>query len=159
MEIEIRKANKADLPNLLSCFRELIAQNKEYQPYIYIPKKDALELHEKFLLKRMRSPKASVFIAEADGKFAGMVHCAINKVSRVLLTDKEGYVDTLFVDKKYRKKGIGLLLMKTALAWFKKKKMKICSLTVNVKNPGARNLYEKAGFRITILKMHKKLKV
>jgi ribosomal-protein-alanine N-acetyltransferase len=60
--------------------------------------------------------------------------------------EDEGHIISLAVEKKYRRKGVGSQLEKTATKIFKKYNVKKIKLEVRSKNHGARKFYKKMGF-------------
>lgn len=58
-------------------------------------------------------------------------------------------VDSVFVEKKFRRKGIGLTVMKKALSVARKKNVDSIELVVNQNNVAAKRLYRKVGFKKT----------
>jgi ribosomal protein S18 acetylase RimI-like enzyme len=55
------------------------------------------------------------------------------------------WVDTLAIDKKYQKQGIGSRLLKHAISALHGKFDCMC-LTVNIRNESAKSMYNKCGF-------------
>lgn len=56
-----------------------------------------------------------------------------------------GKIEVLFVDEKYRRKGLGLKLMNSAVEWFKEKQIYEIELTVVYGNEAV-SFYQKLGF-------------
>lgn len=56
-------------------------------------------------------------------------------------------IDALYVEKKFRNKGLATKLLKYALAWIKDKKCQFVEVSVIVANTEAKKLYEKIGFK------------
>ncbi|MFC9418748.1 GNAT family N-acetyltransferase [Bacillus mobilis] len=56
-----------------------------------------------------------------------------------------GKIEVLFVDEKYRRNGLGLKLMNSAMEWFKEKQIYEIELTVVYGNEAV-SFYEKMGF-------------
>lgn len=60
---------------------------------------------------------------------------------------KEGRLDTIFVEPRFRNKGIGAALMKRAMRWFKASGVKGSSISVLYGNEEVFPFYAKFGFR------------
>ena len=60
---------------------------------------------------------------------------------------KEGRLDTIFVEPKFRGKGIGTVLMKRAMGWFKRSGVKGSSISVLYGNEDVFPFYANFGFR------------
>ncbi len=56
-----------------------------------------------------------------------------------------GKIEVLFVDEKYRRNGLGLKLMNSAVEWFKEKQIYEIELTVVYGNEAV-SFYQKLGF-------------
>jgi len=127
----IRKMSRADLPALARMVVKIFRE-----PYL---KRVLLRLKDSFK-KRV---DGACLVAEDEGNISGAIIC------EKLLTTRPGTatVRDLFVEGKYRGKGIGNEMMAASLAAMKKKGITSVSLTVNEKNKRARSLYKKAGFK------------
>jgi GNAT superfamily N-acetyltransferase len=67
-----------------------------------------------------------------------------------------GYIDNLFVSKKYSGRGYATILKNKFFQWLENRKIKYCQLDVLAKNP-AKQIYEKWGFALDGFRMTKKL--
>lgn len=91
-------------------------------------------------------PNLYVYAAEEDGRFVGWISLVyLPKVSRV----QHGYVyvDELWVQPEYRRRGIARALMDKAEEVKELRNAVGIRLYVNVENPGAKGLYERCGYR------------
>jgi len=79
------------------------------------------------------------FVAEADKRVVGAA--MVNKRGRV------GYISTVMVHPDYRRKGIARELLKSAVDYVRRKKMKRAVLHVTSANEAAKSLYTKLGFK------------
>lgn len=61
--------------------------------------------------------------------------------------ENEGHIISLAVDKKYRRRGIGTMLLISAIQIFKRYGIKDIKLEVRITNRGAREFYKNIGFR------------
>ncbi len=81
------------------------------------------------------------FIAEEDGEPAGVM---LGSVSEGL-----GWVDTLGVRRQWRQRGLGMALLRHAMATFRDRGLSRMALGVDAANPtGATRLYERAGMHV-----------
>ena len=119
----------------------------------------ALKFKKKIFEKDLSSGHGAVFIAEEDGDFIGYVFvldCApgVEKMRKYY----PGYINDLYVCKKFRRNNIAIKLIKEAEKWAKKKGKDAISLDVEFYNAGAIELYRKMKFRDKFVKLEKKLK-
>ncbi len=70
---------------------------------------------------------------------------------------KIGIIHALFVEAKYRNRGVGTELVKTFVSWLKTKKAEIAELSVASNNITAIKLYKNLGFKEFIIRMRKKI--
>lgn len=98
---------------------------------------------KKGLLSNIRKGKSAYTLAVYNGKVAGM-----SDATRQIGRNKGNVVIGLGVTKRFRRKGLGEYLLKSAIKKAKKKfNPKNIYLTVAEPNKPARELYEKVGFR------------
>ena len=64
----------------------------------------------------------------------------------------------LFVEKDYRKKGLGTKIIKKMIEFAKSRRVKKIALDVNPTNHIAQKLYEKLGFKVDKYRMTKRVK-
>jgi len=82
-------------------------------------------------------------ISEVIGYCIGIISGGTTKRDK-----KTGEVDSLFVEKKYRKNGIGADLMKKCISWFKKEAVQELLVDVAAGNEQSISFYEKFDFRL-----------
>jgi len=87
-----------------------------------------------------------IFVAYDGSKQIGYTSGWIEKQPRgVVVVDKVGYLSDLYVDDKYRNKGLGKKLLQTAKSWFKKQGLKFMDIVCYATNP-SQKLYRRVGF-------------
>lgn len=88
--------------------------------------------------------QCDLWVAEVDDTLAGVL------LGRCTTSDEEIYggIDTLLVDEKYRRQGIGRRLMEEAESYYRSQMVDSLRLNVNVDNFLARSLYESLGYQI-----------
>jgi ribosomal protein S18 acetylase RimI-like enzyme len=87
--------------------------------------------------------KTIVLVAEIDKEVVGF--CWANFVKFGL--SKFGYIEDLFVDKKFRNKGIGTSLVKKAMKEMKKMKVNAVFVATGKKNKKSIKIYKSLGFK------------
>ncbi|MGE5579266.1 MAG: GNAT family N-acetyltransferase [Bacillota bacterium] len=96
----------------------------------------------------LANPNLFVYAAHDSGKFVGWISIVyLPKVGR-LKGLGHLYVDELWVEPTYRRRGIAARLLKVADELLDKTASAGVRLYVNTDNPGAKRLYEKCGFRV-----------
>jgi len=148
----VRKAVLSDLLSIKALNREWIDEN--ISPYV-----GAADT-----LKDLRSKikHGWVFVAEAENKLVGYVQVLVDKMSQKMnfygLRKGEAYVniESLYVLKNYRKKGVGKALLSIVDDFAKGGKIKSIILSaVNYDIHGIIRFYEKNGFKTHFVRMFK----
>ena len=83
------------------------------------------------------------FVAEVDGEPAGTVS------GGPATTPATAAVTAMWVDPRFRRRGVGHLLMQRVLEWAGEQEYVACVLWVTEVNEAAQRLYERNGFRRT----------
>jgi len=145
MEITIRPAVQADYGAAERMMEQVHAMHVQWRPDVYCPVSPVLspeQFEEDVRLGR-------TVIAELDGAAAGLMsfferHIAggPGRTSYDVL-----FVDTTVVDERFRGRGVGRALLEYAAALAKARGLRSVELQVNARNDGAREMYERCGFR------------
>ena len=107
----------------------------------------------------LRSSKSYLIIAEYKENPIGCGFVRIEKVREGWFKhEKAGYLGMLYVDKKFRRKGVGVALQNERIKWLKSKKIKMVFNKILVNNKPSIKMKEKHGFKPYILAMYKEIK-
>ena len=98
-----------------------------------------------------------VFIAVENRGIIGMIIGKGYNTIAISKFKKKGYISNLYVDKAYRKKGVGIKLFNHALKWLKKQGVQHATVEIHIKNLAAQNLSHKVGFNDYTIKLTKNL--
>lgn len=147
----IRKANLKDIPYLIELGKGMVNYHIDLaneNDKIYEKRnKDAKKNWKKFLNKSIKDRNSLVLIAQDNNKYIAYSIALIKKNIPVFFIKKYGHIYDLYVDKKYRSKGVGRKLMNKTKEFLKKKKIKFISLEVIHNNSAAIKFYENYGFK------------
>ncbi len=151
MKMKIRKATLKDFENYKISRKESLEYYKEIS-------NEKLKFSDKQIKKEFRdilsNTKRVLLIIEGDKKVAGFIIGTLNKNSYQCIA----YLDEIYVDKNFRRKGFSRLLLNEFTKWSRSKNAKIIRIGVSVNNKKAIRLYEKIGFKIKHFEMEKELK-
>lgn len=142
MSHKIRKAHTKDAKELIEYMNKAIEETK----FLSFAKEDfnmTLEEEISFLEDIENSKSDCMLICEIDGKIAGTLHLEGKKHRR-----KHIAVLGISVLKEYWSKGLGSILMKSAIEEAKNIGFTKIELLVRIANERAVNLYKKYGFEI-----------
>ncbi|MEK7476117.1 MAG: GNAT family N-acetyltransferase [Candidatus Coatesbacteria bacterium] len=107
----------------------------------------------------LKGRNTAVLVAEDDGRLAGYVQVGIRDAMRlpVLKRRRFGYVSNLGVGRRWRRRGVGRLLMQAAHQWLRQRHIREIELNVWSFNRGALRFYERLGYRFLSHRMGKGL--
>jgi len=155
--MKIRKAKKEDLKDINRIYIEATIDEVKIQ----FPKRSKqsvikeLEKWEKVRLKDFRKEIDAEnniwLVVEVNGKVIGFANADINK-------KKEGRFTMLYLEKKFRGKGIGKKLTRKRLQWMKSKKAKKIEAGPYIKNKRSISNLKNFGFVPISIKMVKEFK-
>lgn len=146
--IEIKKSDKKEI------YKLAVEENRILQKYASQPiykVKFTKELFEK--LFNMHFSKNKMFLGIKENK---KIVAILSGYIKPAPKGDVGYIDNMFVSKRYSGKGYATILRDKFFTWLKSKKIKYCQLDVLEKNP-VKQIYEKWGFSIDGFQMTKKL--
>ena len=156
-DFKIRKATIRDLEDILNLrFAIFKREHKEYDKslntkWAYDPR------GKKQFRKEIIRKDGFIKVIEVNNKLVGYFWGDIRK--RMFYRKKAKYaaVETMFIEKKYRRKGLGNILLKDFLNWCKKNKVDYISASAYSKNKLALKFYKRAGFKDYTVTLEKKL--
>ena len=99
--------------------------------------------------KMMSSPSAALLVEEAsDGRVIGAVTVRVfdTPADPSMVPRRRAHVDTLVVDRRHRRTGVGSRLMEAAAAWGSARGAVELVLTVWAGNSGAEAFYRNLGY-------------
>ena len=149
----IRDATKRDIQFIVKLVRQMVDYHqmidKYYKAYSNYDDRGIRDHYE--LLIKDRNTK--IIIAEENKKVIGYFMGTIEKAPQYVNPKRTGVIFDAFIEKKYRKQGIGKKIFKELLEWFKKNKIKHIELTVDARNKIGIRAWKKFGFFDFRLKM------
>lgn len=85
------------------------------------------------------------YVINCDNKPVGFVQYLLNRVDTIKL--RQGVINFLGIDQEYRSRGLGKILLESAIADLKNNGVTYIMLSVIIDNIKARKLYERVGFQ------------
>ena len=112
---------------------------------IFYKQSPDIELAKAFINARLKNNESVIFVALNKLKPAGFTQLYPNYSS--VRAVKNWTLNDLYVDKDYRRQGIGEKLIKTAMEYAKSDNANFVELSTAVDNYTAQSIYEKIGFK------------
>jgi ribosomal protein S18 acetylase RimI-like enzyme len=133
--MKITSATIEDLEQLIPLF-------DEYRKFY---RKEVSPNSGNFLKERISQNDSTIFLAREGNSIVGFVQLYYTFSS--LSLGKVAIINDLFVEPKSRKKKIGSMLISQAIEHGKEKKVSFLTLSTQIANTNAQELYKKLGFK------------
>jgi len=153
--MKIEKINEKNLQHALALEEELALFEAKIDKLKKVDTKRKKEIKEMFK-KKIKDKKAFGVLAKYGNEYIAFLTGWIEfkRIWRMNI----GYLCDLYVKPKYRKLGIGKMLVNEFIRWLKKKKIKYLELDVYYNNLLARKAWSAIGFKPYNLRMIKRLR-
>ena len=153
-DVLIRRAETRDLPELGLLGAALMRLHYAFDERRFLAPGGGDEAgYAQFLASRLDDEESVVYVAERRGSIAGYVYAAIEPLSWQELRDEAGYIHDLLVADEARRLGVGEALLERAIGWLVERGMPRVVLGPAAQNDTARRLFERRGFRTTMVEM------
>jgi len=150
----IRRATPADIEALGRLGALLMRQHHGFDPARFMaPGSDPETGYGWFLGTQLEEPDAVLFVAEQEERVVGYVYATVEPRSWQELREESGFIHDLFVDEEARGGRIGTRLLDAALAWLKQRGQAQVVLWSAAPNAAAQRLFERCGFRRTMVEL------
>lgn len=154
----IRPAVPGDREALGRLGAMLVDEHYGFDPLRFLaPMPDLQQRYGDFLISRHGQPDNVVLVADRDGAVAGYVFGAKEGPDFMMLRGPAGVVYDVLVDPGHRRQGIGGALMGAMLGALAELGAPRALLYTAAKNEGAQAMFERTGFRRTMIEMTREL--
>ena len=154
----IRRAEARDLSTLGRLGASLVRDHHAFDPQRFLTPRPGLEAgYAHFLATQLEQPDVAVFVAERAGAVVGYVYAGIEPRSWKELRDVAGFIHDVVVDPAARGASVGTRLIEAASAWLVARGAPRVMLWTAAKNREAQRLFERLGFRCTMIEMTREL--
>ena len=152
--VVIRRATGADLPALGRLGAHLMRTHYAFDPQRFLPPGDDPESgYSWFLDTQLNEHDAVVFVAEREATVVGYVYAGLEPLSWKELRGPAGFIHDIVVDEPARSSGVARELLSAAIAWLREKGAPRVMLWTATDNARAQHLFDRAGFRRTMVEM------
>ena len=157
-EVSVRPAGPADLEALGRLGALLVAEHYEFDRLRFLPPLPDMPVrYGEFLESQSKGPDRFVLVADLDGAVVGYVFGGVEGADYMVLRGPAGMIYDLVVDPGHRRQGIGKMLMDAALSVLAERGAPRAVLSTAEKNVNAHRLFEREGFRRTMIEMTREL--
>ena len=158
MTTQIRPATRADVPAIGRLGALLVRTHYEFDTKRFLPvTQETSSRYGSFLGSQMAEPHVCVLVAEREGKVIGYTYAAVEGYDYMALRGPAGALYDIVVDPEYRGQGVGRQLLDATLAFLKSHGAPRVVLSTAERNEAAQRLFEKAGFRRTMVELTREL--
>lgn len=157
-DVQIRAAVETDVPALGRLGASLMRLHYAFDQQRFIaPRGNPEEGYGWFLGSQLHDAEAVVLVAERTGAVVGYVYAALEPHSWKELREAAGFIHDIVVDEGHRGAGIASALIEGACEWLKAHGAPRVLLGTAERNHAAQRLFERAGFRRTMIEMTREL--
>jgi len=136
----------------------LVAEHHDFDPRRFIaPIPDLAERYGQFLLSQLARDGMLVLVAEREDEVVGYAYAGMEGNDYMALRGPAGVLYDLVVDPAHQRQGIGSALMDSALDRLRELGAPRVLLFTADKNRGAQAMFDRAGFRRTMIEMTREL--
>jgi ribosomal protein S18 acetylase RimI-like enzyme len=154
----IRRATAQDLPALGKLGALLLRTHYTFdQRRFMAPGDDPEQGYAWFLGTQLAESDVVVFVAEQRGVVIGYVYAGIEPQSWKELRDEAGWIHDVVVDERGRGMGLATRLIEAAAEWLASRGMPRVVLWTAEQNRDALRLFERLGFRRTMVELTREL--
>jgi ribosomal protein S18 acetylase RimI-like enzyme len=154
----VRRATEHDLPALGKLGALLLRTHYRFdQRRFMAPGDDPENGYAWFLGTQLDESDVVVLVAEERGAVIGYVYAGIEPQSWKELRDEAGVIHDVVVDERWRGMGVATRLIEAAAEWLGSKGMPRVLLWTAEQNRDAQRLFERLGFRRTMVEMTREL--
>jgi ribosomal protein S18 acetylase RimI-like enzyme len=132
----------------------LVAHHARLSP-LFESAEDGRGKWSKYLDNRFSEKSTRLIVAQEDGELVGFMLCLLQPNAPIFKERTIGVISDVYVNEERRRKGVAKEMLKVALRWFKKNRVRTVSLSVAAANFEARVAWGQLGFKPHMI--HKRL--
>ena len=156
--LKIRPATPADIPAIGRLGALLVRVHHDLDPQRFIAATPGTENgYGSFLGTQLDEPNIIILVAERDGEVIGYTYAGVEGNDYMALRGPAGVVYDIVVDPAHRKQGVGRMLLDATLEALKARGAPRVVLSTAERNASAQRLFDRAGFRRTMIEMTREL--
>ncbi len=151
-EVIIRDMEARDLDQVSVLAAQLVRQHHGFDARRFLLVEPVEQGYRWFLDSQLGEAGVLLLVAEVDGAIAGYVYGALEERNWALLLDAHGAIHDVFVDQRFRRRGVAKRLMQVAIDRLEAQAEQVV-LSSASPNLEAQSLFRSLGFRDTMVEM------
>jgi ribosomal protein S18 acetylase RimI-like enzyme len=152
--VVIRPATRADLPRLGRLGALLVEVHHAFDSKRFLPMRNRTPAdYAAFLIEQLDQADVVLLVAEEAGDVVGYVYGSVEGYDYMALRGPAGVIQDIVVDPGNRGRGVGARLLESVLRELRARGARQVVLSTADKNAPAQRLFERAGFRRTMVEM------
>jgi ribosomal protein S18 acetylase RimI-like enzyme len=156
--VHIRPATPKDVPTIGRLGALLVREHHDFDPQRFIAATPRTqEQYGGYLGKQLKEPNIVILVAERGGEVIGYTYSGVEGTDYMSLRGPAGVMYDIVVDPDHRQQGVGRMLVDATLEALKKKGAPRVVLSTAERNAAAQRLFDRAGFRRTMIEMTREL--
>ena len=156
--VRIRDAAPADIPAIGRLGALLVRTHHDFDPRRFIAATSRTEhAYGSFLGTQLDEPNIVIHVAEQGGEVVGYTYAGVEGNDYMSLRGPAGVLYDIVVDPAHRRQGVGRMLLDATLAALKARGAPRVVLSTAERNSDAQRLFDRAGFRRTMIEMTREL--
>ena len=157
-EVNIRRATPADIAAIGRLGALLVRVHHDLDPKRFIPATSRTEQgYGSFLATQLDEPNIVILVAERDGEVIGYTYAGVEGPDYMSLRGPAGALYDIVVDPAHRGQGVGRMLLDATIEELKARGAPRVVLSTAERNEVAQRLFDRAGFRPTMIEMTREL--
>jgi ribosomal protein S18 acetylase RimI-like enzyme len=136
----------------------LVRTHHDFDPERFLPATSRTEqAYGSFLGSQLDEPNIIILVAERDGEVIGYTYAGVEGNDYMALRGPAGVFYDIVVDPAHRQQGVGRMLLDATLKALKARGAPRVVLSTAERNAPAQHLFDRAGFRRTMIEMTREL--
>jgi ribosomal protein S18 acetylase RimI-like enzyme len=152
-DVRVRTMEPGDLDTVGRLAGRLVRMHYEFDPKRFIHLTNPEPGYARWLGQEMKNDAVVLLVAEVDSGVVGYLYARKEPRNYNDLLDAHGKLHDVYVDESARGRGAGEALVREGLARLAKMGAPRVVLSTAVQNEAAHRLFERLGFRTTMLEM------
>jgi ribosomal protein S18 acetylase RimI-like enzyme len=156
--VNIRPAIPADVATIGRLGALLVREHHDFDSQRFIAATPRTQdQYGGYLGTQLKVQNIVILVAERDGEVIGYTYSGVEGTDYMSLRGPAGVMYDIVVDPDHRQQGVGRMLVDATLAALKSKGAPRVVLSTAERNAAAQRLFDRAGFRRTMIEMTREL--